>query len=193
MLLLRCRNFIKLKGGEAMRKTFSIIKPIIIIVVCLMCTVSISFSWFTRQTANSGNAMELSKTMGIRSEGCTAETYYGTEINGQIVYAQQSVTSLENYNVTSEQRIYFKTAVTNNDKADTNISMYMNCNFTSDLTVVVTSPTKTNKAYNGLVDIPVAINMNIPAGATKEITWFVSNTSKEDVLASFNNFYLIYS
>lgn len=174
-------------------KRAEFIKPITVIIICLLCcTVTATFSWFNRTGSSNGQAMEFAATAQIRSQNCTVTVYSGTKENNDIVYEQTPVTTV-NTSIPSKEKLYFKAVITNNDTTATNVTLYSQSSFSSAMEVSALSPTKTNKAYSGSANVPCAVNVNIPAGSVQQVEWFVNNTGSASGVLQVSSFYAEYN
>lgn len=125
------------------------------LVLCLLCGVTTTFSWFSRPRTGSGNSLRWSgqykisngqnisiKTVESRDDGSTFGENEVTDFGG----------SLE-----AGKRRYFCTEISNSGNAEQNVSLFIKGLKTSDtasasgLYVGVNKPLKTYRSYNDIV------------------------------------------
>lgn len=177
-----------------MKKNKILLKQILILTLCVMSVVSVSFSWFGRGSEN-GNAMQFEKTVGIRGEGCTIATYLGALEFNQVVNYDESTNKLFNYtsfgvyqNDFYNNKIYFKTNITNPNSYDTKVSLYFgSLEYTQglsagDICIGVSEPTKTywsmksnmpQDGYYYYEPYTLVKNISVGAGKTVSVEWFI--------------------
>lgn len=143
-----------------MKKTKYFLVSIMAIVLCLMCLMTTTFSWFTRP-ADSGGMLEWKNS----ESGLNYKTSDGKDIS-MVTYelsedgkssAQDPVTSFSNSTgIASGHRKYYRTDITNSGDADQSVSLYMSgLDVTQgNLHIGVNNPLKTYKEYSGATNAP---------------------------------------
>lgn len=180
-----------------MKKRF-IITQIIVVILLLVCLVSYTYSWSHRDSVSGGykqTPMSLSYSSSINGNSCTAVTYRGTKdaTTGDIIYSTTPLTSLSKTAVQEGTVLYFRTDISNADDAATNVSLFVNYNYSADLEgnyfLGVTAPTVKRFSYpaqRSELDteeicyvewVPVVNQHEVPAGdgssVNSYIEWYI--------------------
>lgn len=134
-----------------MKKTKYFLVSVMALMLCLMCLMTTTFSWFTRPSDSGGilewlNGESDLSYNAVDGKNISMATYELSE-DGKSA-AQTSVTSFSNTNgISKDHRKYYRTDITNSGDFDQSVSLYIQgLNVTQgDLHLGVNNPLKTYK------------------------------------------------
>lgn len=124
------------------------------LLLCFMCIMTTTFSWFTRPKSITGNALEFtnqSYNTSINDGSISMVTYASSDGKN---YGTSAVSAFSNSTgLASGGRKYYRTDIINSGNYDQTVSLYLsNLTLSSDtgnFFLGVNSPTKTYKQYGG--------------------------------------------
>ncbi|MDP4120332.1 MAG: hypothetical protein Q8876_04645 [Bacillota bacterium] len=183
-------------------KRLNPIFKLIVLLICFLTTISMSFSWFSRQTITNNASMTFTATIPIRcsnSSQCTVNTYLGTaNSQGIINYDTSTAISFTGASIDmskqAQGRIYYRTDINNSSSYPiTSVSLFFDSvTYTSSsgtLNFALTGPTKTYKSYSSGTlatssePFPIVRNITVSSGSTVSVYWYFEDTSKSGTLA----------
>ena len=136
-----------------MKKLKILLVTSLALLLCLLCVMSNTFSWFTRPQSLTGNSLELNDTYNtsVNDGSITMATYASSD--GE-TYGESAVTAFNNTSgLAAGSRKYYRTDIINSGNYDQTVSLYLsNLTLSSDtgnFFLGVNSPTKTYKQYGG--------------------------------------------
>lgn len=161
----------------------------LMIMLLSVLIITISFSWFTRPNG-SANAHSLALrdvTAVIKSEDSTAITYKSTLIDGLLeVDESLAVTTANTFTVNAGEVQYFTTKVTNNDTANTNLSLNnLSLSGATGANINMLSPVKTTSIYAD--NMVLAEHITVNAGETVNVEWYIYNPTTSDMTVNFTS------
>ena len=137
-----------------MKKLKILLVTSLALLLCFMCIMTTTFSWFTRPKSITGNALEFtnqSYNTSINDSSISMVTYASSDGKN---YGTSAVSEFSNSTgLASGGRKYYRTDIINSGNYDQTVSLYLT-NLTLDSTtgnffLGVNSPTKTYKPYGG--------------------------------------------
>ncbi len=174
-----------------MKKKF-LITQILIVIMLGITLVGYTYSWSQRSAVQGGymvTPMTLTYSANINGNSCSGVTYKGTKNNetGEITYnTATAVSNLSSTSVTDGTVLYFRTDITNAADVATNVSLFIDVNYSPTLEgkyfVTTSTPTVDRFSYasqgtsngNNFVRwIPVVAQYEIPAGANNSVNAFI--------------------
>lgn len=125
------------------------------LVLCLLCGVTTTFSWFSRPREESGDSLSWKGQYKISNgKNISIKTFESS--NDGATFGKETVTDFGGY-LDAGKRRYFCTEISNSGDAEQNVSLFIKGLKTSDtasasgLYVGVNKPLKTYRSYNDIV------------------------------------------
>ena len=125
------------------------------LVLCLLCGVTTTFSWFSRPQSESGDSLRWNGQYKI-SNGQNISIKTVESSNDGSTFGENAVTNFGG-SLEAGKRRYFCTEISNSGNAEQNVSLFIKGLKTSDtasasgLYVGVNKPLKTYRSYNDIV------------------------------------------
>ena len=176
-----------------MKKRF-LITQIILVIMLGVNLVGFTYSWSQRSAVKGGyqrTPMTLTYSSSVNGNQCSEVTYQGTldTATGEIIYSETSIDALGKTAVEEGTVLYFRTDITNADDVATNVSLFIDYNYSADLEgnyfLGTTTPTIKHFSYPAqyteLEDeelcyvewIPVVNQYEVPAGANNAVNAYI--------------------
>lgn len=157
-----------------MKKSKILIVSVLALVLCIMCTTSMTFSWFTRPRTESGNRLLLpAKTYDISNGNDVSFSTYESLDNG-VSYETEVTSFAGTASIAPGKRKMYRTDVTNGGSVPQSVSLFLSglniqTATSGQFYLGVNNPLKTFKPYG---------------------TNAVNNDSKEEVYVNQRNYYV---
>ncbi len=157
-----------------MKKSKILIVSVLAVVLCIMCTTSMTFSWFTRPRTDSGNKLLLpAKTYDISNGNAVQFTTYESSDNG-VSYETEVTNFAGTASIAPGKRKMYRTDVINGSSVPQSVSLFL-----SQLSI----PSETSGQFY--------LGVNNPLKTFKPYgTNAVNNDSKEEVYVNKRNIYV---
>ena len=161
----------------------------VMIMLLSVLIITMSFSWFTRPNEEIyANSLGLKGVMAvIRSEESSVNTYKSALIDGLLkVDESLAVTTANTFTVNAGEVQYFTTKVTNNDTANTNLSLNnLSLSGATGAKINMLLPVKNTANYSsGMV---IAEHITVNAGETVNVEWYIYNPTTSAMTIKFNS------
>ncbi len=109
-----------------MKKLKILIVTLLSLILCMMCAMSTTFSWFTRPQSLSGSALDFNDTYdtSVVNNEISMVTYESTDDG--LTFGENAVTSFSNSTgIAAGARKYYRTDIINTSKYDQSVSLYL--------------------------------------------------------------------
>ncbi len=170
----------------------SIIYRCLVALLCLVCMIVFTYSWFNRNrnesTIPTGDRMKYVDDIDVsNSANLSMDTYLGTEnSSGEVTYSSTPIGESDRSisNLLPGSKIYYKTTISNSGSKCKATLLLRGSNydsFGSDIQFGVLEPMNTLKSYNSGVDVELVRNITVPANGSVDVCWYVYLKSSSTV------------